>query len=334
MAGPVSGSNPRPTTWQRLRSGYQSGYQTATSYYQTATSYYHTARTTVGEYRALFGGLGDQPATANAPTRPAPGAAPLPQVQPAAGGQRRVFVLHSGMSDRDNQGARNIRNHLLGHGVRPEDIVILNNEYPHMVMTNEERAERVADYRRRGYSERTIPWMIQMEEYHNRADNFYIYNRMRRPDSAMAQQSYQNMRRQLQAAGIPNDAQLVGVAHSGGGQVMLTMDRLASQDRTTGGQHFHSIVTLGSPIGQNHAIPDTRVMSYDSPADEITRAVTADGLQRWTGISPGGLAPTARPPNMDANDRHIDVAGVRHRDWYRDPANTTRFLRDLGFLGS
>lgn len=263
---------------------------------------------------------------------PEPPAAPdptLPQVQPSENGKRRVFVLHSGMNDRDNEGGRTIRRHLLEHGVKPEDIVVLRNEYPHMILTDQERREHTQYYRSYYIPSRFIPTLIRFSEARNTATNFYVYNRMRRPESDTAQASYRNMRAQLEAAGVGTDAELVGVAHSGGGQVLLTLDNIAAKDRRTNGQHFRSVVMLGSPIGQNHARPETQVHAYDSKDDEIVRIATEEGFRRWTGFAPRNIAPTIVPPNLDDNDRYIHVDGVGHREWFRDRQYTTRFLRDL-----
>lgn len=283
-----------------------------------------------------FGRYLESPTASANGTLPAFVSTPLATEPPA---RRRVYVLHSGMNDRDNEGANSIRTHLLSlrdaNGkplVDEKDIVVLKNEYPHMELVERERQE-IAD-RWKGWPRWMAKVATAVQSVVNTVQNFFVYNRMRRPESSMAQASYQNFRQQLADAGVgPND-ELVGMAHSGGGQVMLTLDGLASRDKRHGGQHFSSLVLFGCPIGQNHAHPDTRVVSYDSKDDNIVNIATEEGLRRYVGIPPLGIAPTIRPPNMDSNDEHIHLDGVDHRAWFRDPQFTRHALQRLGLMST
>ena len=285
-----------------------------------------------------FGRFLNAPSSSGTPELPAFVSTPAPQApseKPAP--RRRVYVLHSGMNDRDNEGANTIRTHLLSlrdaNGkplVDEKDIVVLKNEYPHMELVEHER--RDIENRWKGWPRWMAKVATAVQSVVNTIQNFFVYNRMRRPESSMAQASYRNFRQQLADAGVGPDDELIGMAHSGGGQVMLTLDHLASRDKRHNRQHFSSLVLFACPIGQNHAPAETRIVSYDSPADNIVNIATEEGLQRYIGLPPLGIAPTIRPPNRDSNDTHVVLPGVDHRAWFRDPRFTRDALQRLGLM--
>lgn len=216
------------------------------------------------------------------------GGRPVSGVAPARAGGRNVYVLHSGMNDPGNVAANGIRQGLLRRGVRPDDIIVMDNPYPSFSQ---------------GVS--------------STVQNWELYKASTDPRSALSQRTYNNLESRLQASGVTAADRIVWVGHSAGGQMGLTLSDVAAH---RGNYRFDTVITMGTPVSTNVAPRAVRVRQYISPSDGVlfaTNQVTLDNVRV-----------EAFSSNLDSNDQIRVFSGVTHAQWYRDDLVMDRVMEE------
>jgi hypothetical protein len=208
--------------------------------------------------------------------------------------KRRIYVLHSGMNDPQNQAALSLRRGLLARGVPLQDILVMDTPYPSLT-----------------------------ESLSSAARNLRLYQDSTHPDSRMVQGTRRQLEGRLLSANVhPND-ELVWVGHSAGGQLGLTIAGSLPQHSPF---KLDSVITLGTPVATNYAPLDTKVRQYVSPGDGVLVGVN----QMPAGIGPNGEALTAEAFStvLDSNDRVRFFSNIGHSEWHTHPAVLDRILRE------
>lgn len=210
---------------------------------------------------------------------------------------KRVYVLHSGMHiywshPWKNHAAEVLRDALVKRKVPAEHIVVLDNPFPSASFRNMVPREGVA-----------------------------MFLDSMKPDSDFSQQAYLRLHKALQAHGVGPKDEIVWIGHSAGGQIGLTMaylsetlERHPKLKDAAQSYRFHTIATLGTPVGGNHVPDKVEVRHHYSPQDKVVRLV-CDGAP-WILQSLGvghKIAPCVTP--LDDNCRVHCWYGIDHPYW-------------------
>jgi pimeloyl-ACP methyl ester carboxylesterase len=222
-----------------------------------------------------------------------PASAGRPEPRPA----RRVYVLHSGVhvafNPSKNRAAETLRRRLLDRGVPDRDLVVLDNPFP------------------------TASWANILPR-----ESLVCYLESMDPNSAVAHDAYRRLHAALRARGVTPADDLVWVGHSAGGQVGLTMARLAHDlDRypdlakTTAPYHFDMVITLGSAVCPTAAPTGVRIRHYHSPADSVAGLLFTGGEELASVLGYSARFCPAADLTGACKVRVFD--GVTHHAWYR-----------------
>jgi pimeloyl-ACP methyl ester carboxylesterase len=224
---------------------------------------------------------------------------------------RRVFALHAGVHiylshPWKNHAAEVLRDQLIERKMPARDIVVLENPFP------------------------SATWKDMVPR-----DGLVMFLQAMDPKSQFAQDAYVRMHKTFQAHQVGPDDEIVWIGHSAGGQIGMTMAHLASAlnqypglAKAARSYRFHSIITLGTPVGSNHVPASVQVRHYYSPQDKVVR-IACDGAA-WLLPSLGykrAICPCTAP--LEQNCRVRCWYGVDHPDWIWEPRVLTRVLADL-----
>jgi hypothetical protein len=167
---------------------------------------------------------------------------------------RRVYALHSGVHillapPDKNFAALVLRDELQRRGVPMRDIVVLECPFPD------------ANWKNMFPREGLTMFLDSMS-----------------PGSRVAHDAYRRIDKAFRASGVGPTDEIVWIGHSAGGQMGLTMARLSADltkhpdlAKSAKPYRFHTIITLGTPLGCNDAPDDVRVREYFSPQDKVVR---------------------------------------------------------------
>jgi pimeloyl-ACP methyl ester carboxylesterase len=155
------------------------------------------------------------------------------------------------------------------------------------------------------------------------------------PSSKVAHDAYLRMHRTLQAHQVGPQDEVVWIGHSAGGQMGLTMAQLSAEleqhprlAKAARPYRFHTVVTLGTPVGCNDVPANVRVRHHFSPQDKVVRMVCDGGP--WLLPSLGyrcTIGPTSSKPG--GNTRTSVWYAVEHPDWIEEPRVLDHLLADL-----
>lgn len=231
-----------------------------------------------------------------------------------AGGDRpprRVYVLHSGVHilfahPDKNHAALVLRDELKRRAVPERDIVVLDCPYPE------------ASWKK------PVPW-----------DGVVQFLDSVSTRSKVAQDAYRCMHQALRAHQVGPGDEIVWIGHSAGGQMGLTMAHLAAKldehpdlAKAAKRYRFHTVVTLGTPVGCDDVPANVRVLHYISPQDKIVRVVC--DLGPWL-LPQMGYSCKFRPcsPALAKNCLTRLWHGVEHPDWLYERHLLDQLWRDV-----
>lgn len=199
---------------------------------------------------------------------------------------RTVYVLHSGMRDPGNEAANGMKKALVDRGVAENDVLLMPPVYHQW-----------------GYTLRGVP------------QNLRVYRESANPESEISKEAYSHFADLLCENGVMPEDRVVWVGHSAGGQMGLTVSKLAAD------QNFYpidSVFTLGTPVSSNVAPKEVKIRHMTSVEDTIQHGRI------------GGYVGKPLPENLDSNDRVVYFKGIGHLDWTRDsdPAVMDRVVQE------
>ncbi|GEM_PF-7057978 len=235
-------------------------------------------------------------------------AAPVGRADPPP---RRVYALHSGVHillahPNKNHAALTLRDELKRRGVAGRDIIVLDCPFPDASWKN----------------------MVPREGLTMFLDSMTS-------SSKVAEDAYRRMDQTFRASGVGPKDEIVWIGHSAGGQMGLTMARLSFDlakhpelAKTAQPYRFHTIVTLGSPVGCNEVPDDVRVLNYFSPQDKVVRIVCDGGP--WV-LPKMGYSCTICPctPAPGKNCLVRCWYDVQHPDWIYEERVLDRVWQDV-----
>lgn len=224
---------------------------------------------------------------------------------------RRVFALHSGVHIKlghpdKNYAAQRLRRELFYRDVPDRDLVVLDCPFPEAKWTD------------------IVP-----------RDGVRMFLDSVSPQSRVAHDAYRCLHETLVARGVGADDEIVWVGHSAGGQMGLTLAHLAAHladypelAKSVKRYRFHTIITLGTPLGRCDVPDDVRVFQYFSPQDRVVRLVCDGGP--WVLPSWGYPHLTLRPcsPSPGKNCLVRCWFDVEHPDWFWRHRVLDRILQD------
>lgn len=234
-------------------------------------------------------------------------------VSPAAvvaDGPRRVFVLHSGVhiyyADPDKDyAAKVLRRELQDRGIAEHDIVIIPNPFP--TASKEDRFPR---------------------------DGLLMFLDSSDPKSKFSHDAYRRFDHALAVAKVPRDAKLVWIGYSAGGQVGMTMARLASHlaeypelAKTAKMRTIEAVFAVGTPTGADVTPKNVKLCCYCSPADQVVQLACS-----FTPVLPLlGYRQSIHPAPMRPRDNTMIrwFEGIQHPDWICADRVIDRVLQDL-----
>lgn len=224
---------------------------------------------------------------------------------------RRVYALHSGVHiilapPDKNHAALVLREELKRRGVPVRDIVVLDCPFP------------------------DASWRNMFPR-----DGLTMFLDSMSSKSRVALDAYRRMDQAFQTHGVgPND-EIVWIGHSAGGQMGMTMARLAADlpkhpdlAKTAKPYRFHTIVTLGTPVGCNDVPDDVRVREYFSPQDKVVRIMCDGGP--WVLPTMGyqcTICPCSPAPGKYCLTRCW--YDVQHPDWIYERRVLDRVWQDI-----
>lgn len=206
----------------------------------------------------------------------------------AAPAKRKIYVLHSGMNDPENCAAYGFRKGLIARGIPARDIIVLDTPYPSF-------SEGISAVQK----------------------NWNIYRDSTEPGSKISRDAYAGFERKLKASGVSSQDEIVWVGHSAGGQMGMTLSKMA---RDRGTFRFDTLITVGSPIGNNVTPKDVKVRSYISSADKVLMAANQ--------VTMDNVFVEATASNLDGNDKVRSFQGVDHSQWYKDDKVLDRIVSE------
>lgn len=210
-----------------------------------------------------------------------------------------VYVLHSGLGDGWNWGAREIKRHLLTQGISEERIIILDSPFPQLGGLGSRSARELFTRFLHSYTHQDDP--AEKAYWTSLTENLAIYRQSAQPQSAVVKQQASQLRQTLSQRGLTG-VPVTWIGYSAGGQMGLSM---AALNGSEGAPRIERVVTLGSPILQNSAPPAVEVISVVSSDDSFFKTVLT-----WDELV--GLSLHAFAPNLDRNDRAILIQGPDH----------------------
>jgi hypothetical protein len=229
---------------------------------------------------------------------------------------RRVYVVHSGVHiffahPDKNHAALVFRDELRRRDVPDRDIVVLECPYPEASWQN------------------LVP-----------RDGVVMFLEAMSPRSKVSHEAYRRLHRALQSQGVGSKDDIVWIGHSAGGQVGMTMAHLAAHvdkhpelAKNTKPYRFHTIVTLGTPVGCNEVPDGVRVRHYFSPQDKIVRIVC--DLGPWILPRLGyscKIRPCTHAPGKNCLTRLWH--GVEHPDWLYERRVFDQMWQDINGKGT
>lgn len=240
--------------------------------------------------------LGDHAKTP--PTLPVTPSAAVAEAPPTT-----FYALHSGLNDPDNSAANRLQQELLSQGVAKEQVIVMDNPYtaftPAISDTN------------------LFYWRFAAGYSSNVYNNVSLYYDSASPESEVVQAQAQQLKTRLAEKGIRPQDKVVWIGHSAGGQMGLTLAHLMSQQPDEAFR-IDRVVTLGSPIHENHAPQQTEIISFVSNDDLVLQASS-----QWRNIH-------STPPNLDNNDKVVNLDDVGHAGYYANSAALEQVLTEAG----
>ena len=229
---------------------------------------------------------------------------------------RRVYALHSGVHillahPNKNHAAEELHYQLRQRGVPARDIVVLDCPFPEATWKN----------------------MFPRE-------GLVMFLDSMAPKSRVAHDAYRRMDKAFGANGVGPRDEIVWIGHSAGGQMGMTLAHLSANlakypelAKTAKPYRFHTIVTLGTPVGSNLAPDDVRVRHYFSPQDKVVRIVCDGGP--WV-LPQMGYSCTIRPSTPAPGKNCVTHCwyNVEHPDWFYEARILDRLWQDLNGLSA
>ena len=224
---------------------------------------------------------------------------------------RRVYALHSGVHillahPNKNHAAEMLRADLKRRGVSERDLVVLECPFP------------------------DASWKNMFPR-----DGLIMFVESATQSSKVALDAYRRMDRAFQASGVGPRDEIIWIGHSAGGQMGMTMARLSADlpkhpelAKTAKPYRFHTIVTLGTPVGCNEVPNEVNVRHYFSPQDKVVRIV-CDGAP-WI-LPKMGYSCTFCPctPTLGKNRLTRCWYDVQHPDWIYEERVLDRMWQDV-----
>lgn len=228
--------------------------------------------------------------------------------------KRRVYVLHSGMNNPNQEAMMKMKEDLIARGIPEADIVIPPTPYPAIIADKE-----IENSNPQAWQLFTGGLGLTHGLFGKRSPigpglmkNLYVYTMSASPKSKIAQEAYSNLQTALAQKGVegnnPN-TEIVWIGHSAGGQMGLTMAQMAEADGKR--YDFHTVITMGSPILSNKAPKHTRIVQYVSEGDRTLQGCCFAGPQL-------GYHVKEIANGLDSNDKVRDYKGIAHCDWYQN----------------
>jgi pimeloyl-ACP methyl ester carboxylesterase len=213
-----------------------------------------------------------------------------------------VYVLHSGLGDDSNWGAKLLQKHLLAHGISEDRIIILPTPFPKL-----EGLDRKTDWQ---MFKRIVRSIAQANDDPNERAyrdsfrrNITIYEQTANPHSNIVKKQRAQLHQELAKRGLSN-APVTWVGYSAGGAVGLGVAALNTEDPT---YRIQRVITLGSPVLENHVPENVEVVSVVSRQDRFFRSVLT-----WDTLA--GLNLNVFPPKLDSNDHVLIIPNGDHSD--------------------
>lgn len=232
-----------------------------------------------------------------------------------------VFVIHSGMGDKNNHGGNNIREtlqHFAREGrfnIHPGNIVVLDNVYPSL-------------YELVGFSPKKLPqvvyngWTEGISEVlqgnlpetpilFKFAKSLWMYFDSNNPNSSIARTQHEQLTTVLKSQGL-QDSDIILIGHSAGGPMMLAICERDSQYAEKP-LNIKAVITLGSPLVNPGSCPktDAQVVRVVSKKDEILNLI--EETQNFIGIYPTRRLPSH--PNADEMQINQEYASHMSYTW-------------------
>jgi pimeloyl-ACP methyl ester carboxylesterase len=226
-----------------------------------------------------------------------------------------VFIIHSGLGDRDNCGGSHIQSNLQlfamqknnTYNIQPGNIIVLDNIYPSL---NELAGKKVSDgpgivYNgwREGFKEVRNGRMPEPPILFKFIKSLWMYFSSSDPNADMIRKQHEQMARALEKRGLQK-SEIVLIGHSAGGQMMLSICERNAQNKEQPYQ-IKSVILLGSPVTRNNNTPDVQVISVSSKNDGLVGFL--EGAQNHV-----GLHPTQKHPGLGPHDLKIEPDDCYH----------------------
>ncbi len=221
---------------------------------------------------------------------------------------RRIYLLHSGVHilpapPDKNFGARLLFERLRERGIAERDLIVMDCPFPQASDLDPLPKEGISMF----------------------LDSMNL-------DSKAALDGYVRLHQTLVKHGVKKEDKLIWVGYSAGGQMGLSMAGLADRHAQipalagTSAWPLDIVVTLGTPIGTNHAPKEVRVRQYFSYGDRIVELLT---VSKKLVASYGGKHEIRFfSPNLGENAIARRFEGLEHPEWIWNPRVLDRIVRE------
>jgi hypothetical protein len=250
----------------------------------------------------------------------------------------KLFILHGGMADPANDSTQNIARYIMNSGFPQSQVVVLPNPYPDIKPDLNNLQEVFKNIRSEGLGDFLKSTIRLTKE--NVKINWDTYRDSSELNSPVTQTAYKHLLdvlRQKEQEFPQRKLMIQWVGLSAGGQMGLTLAKKLADDASSEAMslkrdlQLQTITTLGSPIIENQAPKEIKIISCVSQQDEIWRQSTRPGAAKVF----IGREVLETPPNRDENDEVREFTlpvqteyniSEGHNLWHKDTAILSKAL--------
>ena len=253
----------------------------------------------------------------------------------------KLFILHGGMADPNNDSTNNIARYIMNSGFPQSQVVVLPNPYPNIKPALDNLQGVFQNIKSDGLGDFLKSTIRLTKE--NVKINWDTYRDSSELDSQVTQTAYKHLLavlKQKEQEFPQRKLMIQWVGLSAGGQMGLTLAKKLTDDASTDvmvlkqDMQLQTITTLGSPIIENQAPKEIKIISCVSQQDEIWRQSTRPGAANVF----IGKDVLEVPPNRDDNDevreftlpvkKEYDIS-EGHNLWHKDTSILSKALEGV-----